>query len=142
MKSKQQRLKEKLWKLCKEIVRTRDSNICLICNKSSLERSNWHTGHLIPSSACGAYLRYDIRNLHSSCYRCNINLGGNGALFYIQVLEKYGIKFIDKLFLDKNKIIKADNIYYESLIDEYVKIQKWSKIELFDYTKNFRKRKN
>lgn len=129
------KLKEELWELCKKIVRARDGNVCIICGKSNLEGSGWHTGHFLPSSTCGAYLRYDLRNLHSSCYNCNINLGGNGAMFYKILVSKFGQDFVDRLFVDKQKIIKADEIFYNSKINEYEKIQDWDKDKLLNYTK-------
>lgn len=129
-------LKKELWELCKKAVRARDGNVCVICGKANLEASGWHTGHFIPSSTCGASLRYDLRNLHSSCYYCNINLGGNGALFLIALEKKYGRKFVDKVIKDKQVIIKADSIFYEGKIKELTKIQDWSKTKLFDYTRN------
>lgn len=89
------------------------------CGRTGLQGSNWHTGHLIPDAACGAYLRYDPRNLYSQCYYCNINLGGNGAALLRQVEKKHGKDFIDKLFADKQKIVKADKLFYQQKIDEY-----------------------
>lgn len=135
-KTPEKKLKEKLWELCKNLVRKRDGNVCIICNKTNLDGSGWHTGHFIPSSTCGAFLRYDLRNLHSSCYNCNINLGGNGAMFYKVLVEKYGQNFVDKIFQDKNNIIKADSTFYEEKIKQYEKILSWSKTKLLDYTKN------
>ena len=129
------KLQRKLWELCKQIIRSRDGNICVICGKCNLDGSGWHTGHFIPSSTCGALLRYDIRNLHSSCYNCNINLGGNGAMFYVTLVKKFGQDFVDKLFQDKNQTIKADFIFYEHKINEYEKIQSWDKVKLLDHTK-------
>lgn len=133
-------LKRKLWELCKQIIRKRDGNVCVICKKANLEGSGWHTGHFLPSSVCGAYLRYDLRNLHSSCYNCNINLGGNGAMFSKVLAEKFGQAFVDKIFQDKQITIKADSIFYEEKIKEYTEIQEWDKSKLLDYTKNYRHR--
>ena len=127
--------KQKLWALCKEIVRKRDGNVCVICGKKDLHGSSWHTGHFLPSSTCGAYLRYDLRNLHSSCYNCNINLGGNGAMFSRVLVEKFGQEFVDKIFEDKSRITKADAKFYEEKIKEYEKIRSWDKDKLLNYTK-------
>lgn len=135
-KSNIKRLQDKLWEHCKKLVRERDGNICIICNKQNLEGSGWHTGHFIPSSTCGAYLRYDLRNLHSCCYNCNINLGGNGALFYRKLVDIYGQVFVDNVFRDKNNIIKADEIFYENKIKEYEEMESWGKDKLLNYTKN------
>lgn len=131
-------LKKVLWELCKELVRKRDGNSCVICGKSHLEGSGWHTGHFIPSSTCGAFLRFDLRNLHSSCYNCNINLGGNGALFLVALEKKYGREFVNQILQDKNKITKADSSFYEDKIKTFTEIQTWDKTKLFDYTRNYR----
>lgn len=130
--------KKELWELCKQTVRKRDGNKCVICGQQNLVGSNWHTGHLIPRSTCGALLRYDIRNLHSSCYYCNINLGGNGAMYLRYIESNYGKDFADNLFIDKTKFAK-DNIHLLlHKIKEYEEIQTWSEAELFDYTRNYR----
>jgi hypothetical protein len=128
-------LKNKLWELCKQLVRIRDGNVCIICGKSNLEGSGWHTGHFIPSSTCGGFLRFDLRNLHSSCYNCNINLGGNGAIFYTKLVEKYGQEFVDDIFKDKNRITKLDAQFYEEKIKEYKGMVDWKKSQLLNHTK-------
>lgn len=128
------KLKEKLWELCKQIVRKRDGNVCIICGKQGLEGSGWHTGHFIASSTCGAFLRYNLRNLHSSCYYCNINLGGNGALFLIALEDIYGRQFVDNILRDRNISTKADILFYEEEIRKLEEIKDYSRSQLFDYT--------
>jgi hypothetical protein len=128
-------LKKKLWELCKQIIRARDGSICFICGQSGLEGSNWHTGHFIPSSTCGAYLRYDLRNLHSSCYNCNINCGGNGALFYRRLVEVYGQAFVDRIFNDQKICIKANKVFYEEKIEKYTEISGWDQVRILDHTR-------
>lgn len=131
------KLKAKLWELCKQIVRKRDGNSCLICGKGELAGASWHTGHFIPSAACGAYLRYDLRNIHSSCYHCNINLGGNGALFYKRLVDIYGQEFVDRIFKDKQKIIKADVTFYSKKIAEYEELVGLSQKKLQEFIKAY-----
>lgn len=130
-----QKKKEKLWELCKEVVRKRDGNVCVICGASGLIGSNWHTGHLIPSSVCGAHLRYDLRNLHSNCYKCNVQCGGNGAMYYRALERKYGKTFVEKIFLEKNKSIKADILFYEDKIYEFESYKTMTKRQLLTITK-------
>lgn len=115
-------LKKKLWELCKQIIREAYGNTCYTCWKDGLKGSDWHTGHFIPSSTCGAYLRYDLRNLRPQCYHCNINLGGNGAIFYRNLVDDVGQAEVDQLFEDKKIVVKADRIFYESLITKYTDI--------------------
>ena len=115
-------LKAKLWKLCQKLTREKYGNVCYICGARNLIGANWHTCHLIPSGSCGAYLRYDLRNLRPCCYHDNINLGGNGAEFYRQMVKEVGQKVVDKLFKDKNVIVKADKIWFLSKIAEYQRL--------------------
>lgn len=112
------KIKKKLWELCKQLIREKYGNTCYTCGKSGLSGSNWHTGHFIPDASSGAYIRYDLRNLRPQCYHCNINMGGAGAMFYRKMVEVEGKKYVDKLFEDKNKIVKAYDHYLE-LIDTY-----------------------
>lgn len=91
---------------------------CFTCGAEHLVGSNCQLGHFIPRGTCGAYLRFSLDNLRIQCYHCNINLGGNGAVFYRRLLETEGKKFVDKLFKDKNKTVKAYDHYVE-LLDKY-----------------------
>jgi len=112
-------LKTKLWELCKQITRLKHKNVCYTCGKTGLEGSSWQTGHFIPSSVGGAYLRYELRNLRPQCYYCNINLGGNGSAFYKNLVEREGQEYVNQIFKDKNIIIKADQWWFISKIAEY-----------------------
>lgn len=99
-------LRARIWEVCKDIVRSRYGNVCYSCGRKGLSGVNWHTGHLIPKSVCGAYLKYDVRNLRPQCYNCNINLGGNGAEFLRQMIAREGQEYVDALFADKKKVCK------------------------------------
>ena len=116
------KLKAKLWELCKQIIRKRYGNTCYTCGAKDLQGSNWHTGHFLPSSTCGNYLRYDLRNLRPQCYRCNISLSGNGSSFYRNLVARDSQAYVDQLFKDKEVIVKADAHFYQNLIDQYEKL--------------------
>lgn len=73
---------------------------------------------MIPKAACGAYLKYDLRNLRPQCYHCNINLGGNGAIFIENMREREGDEYVDKLMRDRQVTVKAYD-HYLMLIDKY-----------------------
>src|ERR1044071_1001870 len=104
-------LKTQLWERCKQLVRERDKGVCQACGATGLEGSNAQTSHLIPSSVCGAFLRYDLRNLYLCCMRCNIHLGGNLAELYRAVLARRGQTFVDELYRDKRRITKLDRLF-------------------------------
>jgi len=111
-------LKVKLWKVVSSFVKVRDKNICFTSGKK-VEGSNCHCGHMFPSGSCGAVLRYHPLNLHVQSYNENINLGGNGAVYATNFIQKYGQQKFDDLMRLKQKTIKADVIFYQKLIDLY-----------------------
>lgn len=116
--SKLQRL---LWEECRRIIKARYGNTCFTCQKKNLGGSNYQIGHFLPKGACGAYLKYDLRNLRPQCYHCNINLGGYGAEYYRRLVETEGKEYIDKLYADKNITVKAYDFYLE-LLERYKSI--------------------
>lgn len=115
---KPKKLKAKLWELCRQIANKMYPSFCFTCG-SKVEGANKQLGHFIPSSTCGAYLRFDLRNLRWQCMRCNIHGGGQGAIFYKKLVDIHGQDYVDQLFRDKEKIIKADVIFYLNKINEY-----------------------
>lgn len=117
-------VKNKLWEECKRVVRNRyrvgdQAWMCYTCDRLIVVGSDAHTGHFIPSGSCGALLRYDLRNLRVQCYNCNINLGGNGAEYYRRMVKEVGKKAVEQLFIDKQKTVKADIIFYSNLLEQY-----------------------
>lgn len=112
-------LRNKTWELCKAIIRAKYGNVCFTCGKTPLAGSGWQTGHFIPRSICGLTLRYELRNLRPQCYRCNIDLSGNGAVFYRKLVEIEGQEYVDRLFAEKTLILKETPDFYFALIAEY-----------------------
>lgn len=111
-------IQRKLWEECKRIIRARHGNVCYTCDRANLSGSNQHTGHMWPKAALGAWLKYDLRVLRIQCYNCNINLGGNGAEFYVRMLKEIGPDAMSKLQLERNISVKAYD-HYLKLLEEY-----------------------
>ena len=111
-------LKKKLWTLVSKRIKERDDYVCFTSGKK-VEGANAHCGHMFPSGACGALLRYHPKNLHCQSYNENINLGGNGAMYATRFVEVYGVEHFKNLLVLKNKSIKADSFFYETLIEMY-----------------------
>src|SRR6266853_6529220 len=121
-KSEIKKVQELLWSECRRIQIARyklpdGSWRCFTCDKP-VDGSNKQLGHFIANSVGGALLRYNLDNLRIQCYYCNINLGGNGAIFYKKLLEEMGQEHIDELFRLKNKTTKALD-HYIKLLGEY-----------------------
>lgn len=119
----QTKINKLLWDECKRLVRAKYQNKdgtwnCYTCNRLIDEPAKAQTGHFIPSGACGAFLRYDLRNLRIQCYFCNINCGGAGALYYKNLVAENGQEYVDQLFRDKQKIVKASD-YTLMLLEKY-----------------------
>ena len=124
MKKKKRSMKaitKELWELCKKLTRRNYKNVCFTCGATGLSGSNWHTGHFIPSSVGGAFLRYDLRNLRPQCYNCNINAGGNGAIFYQRMVATEGQAFVDLIMQQKDYICDS-RTRYEEQIEAYKKL--------------------
>jgi Bacteriophage Lambda NinG protein len=111
-------LKKKLWSIVAKRIKERDDYICFTSGKK-VEGANAHCGHMFPSGSCGAVLRYHPLNLHCQSYFENINQGGNGAVYALNFIEKYGQEKMNKMLQLKNKSIKADTQFYEKLIELY-----------------------
>lgn len=116
-KSDNRKLQDALWQECRRITLNRYKDFCFTCDKP-IAGSNRQLGHFIANSVGGALLRYNLDNLRLQCYYCNINLGGNGAIFYKKLLEEKGQEHIDKLFILKGQTTKATELYTQ-LLAEY-----------------------
>jgi len=117
-KSETRKVQDLLWIECKRLTRSKYGNTCYTCDKFPLEGSSWQTGHFIPNSIGGAILRYELMNLRPQCYRCNIDLSGNGAVFYRKLVEVEGQEYVDNLFSMKKKSVNALD-YYKELLEKY-----------------------
>lgn len=114
-------LQRKIWEHCKRIIRAEYGNTCYTCGARGLIGRNWQTGHMIPKATLGAYLKYDLRLLRPQCYNCNINLGGNGAIFIEKMRLLNGNEYVDKILSDRKVSVKAYD-HYTSLLTKYERI--------------------
>lgn len=70
-------------------------------------------------------MRYHLDNLRIQDYRCNINLGSNGAVFLYKLQQEIGQERVDELFNLKNQELNRDVVLFlEEKIEEYKKILK------------------
>ena len=123
-KSPLSKQKQKLWILCREIIRLKYGNTCYTCGKQGLEKGNWQTGHFITKSTCSAELAYSLENLRPQCYHCNINLSGNWVAFEKRLTAELGKNFVTNLKKrnEETKGRKYDIFWYGEKIKEYEEI--------------------
>lgn len=117
-KSETRKVQDLLWQECRRLIFKKYGNTCYTCGATGLLAGNCQLGHCISSSTCGAFLRYDLRNLRPQCMYCNIHCGGNGAIYYRNLVNEVGQEEVDKLFQDKQKIVNALD-HYKLLLEEY-----------------------
>lgn len=113
--------KKELWKVFSRYIRLRDKGTCFTCG---LQRP-WKTmqaGHMIPRASGGLSLYFHEKNVHCQCYRCNINLGGNGAVYANNFIERYGQEEFDEIIRLKDQgMVKYNISDYERMKEEYEK---------------------
>lgn len=136
-KSPLAKAKEKLWKTLKELIDIRDGNNCISCSSTGLVGANKHGGHFIPSSSCGGYLRYDLRNVFNQCASCNLFRNGAGAEYTLELQKRFGNKFVEKVIQDKQVTIKLDIPYVEGMNEYYKTLLSLNKKELNKLTKDY-----
>lgn len=96
-------VRKKAWAEFSRFIRLRDAARygahgyvpCATCGTTKHWKEQ-QAGHFIPQ-AQGNAVRFDEKNVNTQCYRCNINLGGNGPEYYPFMVAKYGEDVIDDL---------------------------------------------
>lgn len=129
--------KLKLWSALKKVIDIRDGNICISCGAAGLTGHNKHGGHFIPSSSCGGFLRYDIRNVHNQCATCNLFRNGAGAEYTLTLQKKYGPEFVEQIIKDKTVEIKLDMEYVTKLTEYYESLLGKTQKQLIKLTKDY-----
>jgi len=88
-------LKRKAQAIFNKFIRLRDAKEnCISCGKV-MEDAEGHASHYKPST--NSILRFDERNVHKSCVKCNIFLSGNLAAYRIALVNKLGLQTVEEL---------------------------------------------
>lgn len=117
-------VQKKVWEECKRIIKNKYPNTCYTCGAKDLVGSNWQTGHMVAKAFLKPYLKYDLRLLRPQCMRCNLRLGGLGAIFITKMMSEKGRHYVDDILEDMDTVIEKKGVYdfYEHLIEEYKKL--------------------
>lgn len=134
--------KVKLWKSLKTLINIRDGDKCISCGAAGLSGHNKHGGHFIPSSSCGGFLRYDLRNVWVQCATCNLFRNGAGAEYTLELQKRFGNDFVEGIIRDKQETIKLDIAYVEALTAYYDSLAGKNKKQLLELTKKYKGFKN
>lgn len=118
MKRNEKTLKRKLDEIYSQYTRRAASDESGYINCYCGARVQWResdNSHYIPRGCLS--LRYDPRNTHPSCRKCNRFMGGNLQSYAIFLRAKYGDSILEDLDREKRKIVK--NFPYVELIEKY-----------------------
>jgi hypothetical protein len=103
-------------------IRLRDSEdggittVCYTCGKT-IPINDAQNGHFVPRAA--KPIKYDERNTHAQCYRCNVALKGNLTVYAERMINDYGVDIIAELNHAGAKHFKGSREYYEAMYDMY-----------------------
>ena len=122
------KLAKELETISHEYIRRRDGidnelkGYCVDCGKYC-EGQNWQCGHFEASGSGGALLRYHPHNMHGQFSGCNMAYSQERVkiAYTLKMIDKYGREYVDKLRSYRHKTIKADIIFYTTMIDLYRK---------------------
>jgi 5-methylcytosine-specific restriction endonuclease McrA len=100
MKTPRKKAKDLAWKATSLYIRKKFADhlgyvSCVTCGLTK-HYKELHAGHFVPQ-AQGDACRFIEENIHPQCYRCNVNLGGNGPEYNAYMLDMYGQEKIDEL---------------------------------------------
>lgn len=111
-------LKRSLWTRFAAYVKERDGDQCFTCDAFVTGHSKG-AGHFFDSGG-HALIRYEPKNVHTQCSRCNCTLRGNGPVYTIRFIEKYGRPEYDRLA----ELAKREKHWHEYEIRELIEALK------------------
>lgn len=119
-------LENKLWGLCKQIVRKTYPHVCVSCGKHT-EGKDLHTGHYFRKKFIPIEMKYDLRLLFPQCSYCNRRKHGNLEWYTVWLLENYGQEHIlgiarDIRAITTKKTVPETREFLLNKIQEYNKL--------------------
>lgn len=118
MKTPRKKLTDKLEKLVKQSIRTRDDYTCQKCGKYT-KGADCHVSHVIPVSA-GNQFKYDPLNMKVMCYHHHLNWWHKNP---VEAGEWFREKFPDRheyLFGQPRETVKFSLDDLQEMINQYL----------------------
>ena len=89
---------------------------CVTCGKQ-VPVEDAHAGHFVRRQHMA--VRWNEKNVHPQCVRCNTFLDGNEGEYARFILDTYGRATLDELLAAKNQVRKWTSAELLELIDHY-----------------------
>lgn len=87
-----------------KFVRTRDATQgCISCGSAPPDLAGLHAGRdagHYRSTGAAAHLRFDERNCHAQCVKCNQHLSGNAVAYRAGLVDRIGLDAVEALEAD------------------------------------------
>ena len=118
------KLKKDLWRLFALYIKrlySRDGQFCecYTCGAYlEIGTSNCQAGHCLPKGGY-SYLYFHENNVRPQCYRCNVNLSGNTAVFIENLKDEIGADAYQEMYETRHTVEKRSRVWYEEKIAEY-----------------------
>jgi predicted nucleic-acid-binding Zn-ribbon protein len=93
-------LRNKVWKECVRIVRSKHIHTCISCGKENLEGKDLQAGHLFREKFLPFQMKLDLRLLRPQCINCNLYRKGNEAWFATNLIRQEGADYLLKIAED------------------------------------------
>jgi hypothetical protein len=111
----------KLWKVFSEFIRLRDANEegkckCITCAFTA-DWNRFDCGHGIGRQHKST--KFDERNNHAQCKKCNGFEGGQQAIYKEEVEKRYGKGTWDTLVLKSRQVCKRGKVEIEVMMEYY-----------------------
>ena len=113
----------KLWKIFSQYIRLRDSDgqgigKCFTCGRTS-HYKDFDAGHGIGRQYKS--VKFDERNVHSQCGRCNRWGQGEQAIYKEEVEKRYGKGTWDEIVIKSRQVCKRGKVDIEVMTQHYKK---------------------
>ena len=124
IKKKVSALKKLLWKefsLWVKLNYSTDGQYCpcFTCGKSlEIGTSNCQAGHWLAKSV-SSYHRFRENNVRPQCYKCNINLSGNAAVFERNLKDEIGADAVEDMYNTRHENGRRSRDWYVEKIEYY-----------------------
>lgn len=129
-------LEHRLDRLCSTLVRCKETR-CFTC-QSWLRYTDRQAGHYIPRvvKAC----RWDLHNIHTQCYKCNVFKGGNlvAYAFEMQFYNRQEMNRLDELW-ESYRMGRCPEPTYDEKVSLYNQLLERVRKQYKDKAKPFEK---
>ena len=96
LKNKSDHLRELQSVINKYVRLTDKGKPCCSCDKPDDGTHQRHASHYRSVAACSA-LRFNLKNIHTSCQQCNTTKSGNLLEYRIRLVKRYGPEYVEWL---------------------------------------------